>query len=194
MRYCVRPFALSLAVAVEQAFLTRIPNRDIQDKKLFFSTMLYSRPCEYAIRTMAYLARVRPENRAQVQEIAAAEGIPAPVLAKVLQQLARGNLVSSFKGPAGGFSLTRSPKEINLYEIFHVVDGVEDLNRCAVGLAECNDFAPCPLHDTWKSVRVHLLEYLKRTTLTEMATAVERKKELLRRGHKRARKTTRRLT
>ena len=141
--------------------------------------MLYSRPCEYAIRTMAYLARVEPNKRVQAQEIAAAEGIPAPLLAKVLQQLARSNLIDSFKGPGGGFSLNRTPREISLYDIFRVVDGVEDLDRCAVGLAECNDFAPCPLHDTWKSVRVHLLQYLKKTNLEEMGTAVERKKELL---------------
>ena len=149
--------------------------------------MLYSRPCEYAIRTMAYLARMAPDKRVQAQEIAAAENIPAPVLAKVLQQLARGNLVNSFKGPGGGFSLNRAPSGINLYEIFRVVDGVEDLDRCAVGLAECNDFAPCPLHDTWKSVRVHLLQYLKKTTLEEMAGAVERKKELLGKGRRQRR-------
>jgi len=150
--------------------------------------MLYSRPCEYAIRTMAYLARVSPDKRVQVQEIAASEGIPAPFLAKVLQQLARSNLVNSFKGPGGGFSLNRPPSAINLYEIFRVVDGVEDLDRCAVGLAECNDFAPCPLHDTWKSVRVHLLQYLKKTTLKEMASAVEGKKELLGKGRRQYRK------
>lgn len=146
--------------------------------------MLYSRPCEYAIRTMAYLARASSDERVQVQEIAEAEAIPAPILAKVLQQLARGNLVGSYKGPGGGFSLNRAPSAINLYEIFRVVDGVEDLDRCAVGLAECNDFAPCPLHDTWKSVRVHLLQYLKKTTLEEMAGAVDRKKELLGRGRR----------
>ena len=150
--------------------------------------MLYSRPCEYAIRTMAYLARVAPERRVQAQEIAAAEGIPTPFLAKVLQQLARSNLINSFKGPGGGFCLKRLPREISLYDIFRVVDGVEDLDRCAVGLAECNDLAPCPLHDTWKSVRVHLLQYLKKTTLEEMASAVERKKELLKKGRKQYRK------
>jgi len=150
--------------------------------------MLYSRPCEYAIRTMAYLASVAPDKRVQVQEIAASEGIPAPILAKVLQQLARSNLVSSFKGPGGGFALHRPSREISLYEIFRVVDGVEDLDhRCAVGLAECNDLAPCPLHDTWKSVRVHLREYLKKTTLEEMANAVARKKELLGKSRKESR-------
>ena len=136
---------------------------------------------------MAYLARVGPNKRVQAQEIAAAEGIPAPFLAKVLQQLAHTNLINSFKGPGGGFSLNRAPGEINLYEIFRVVDGVEDLDRCAVGLAECNDFAPCPLHDTWKAVRVHLLQYLKKTTLEEMASAVERKKELLEKGRRESR-------
>lgn len=128
---------------------------------------------------MAYLASVALDKRVQVQEIATSEGIPAPILAKVLQQLARSNLVSSFKGPGGGFALHRPSREISLYEIFEVVDGVEDLSRCAAGLAECNDLAPCPLHDTWKSVRVHLRDYLKKTTLEEMANAVARKKELL---------------
>ena len=128
---------------------------------------------------MAYLARSAPDKRVQVEEIAEAEDIPAPFLAKVLQKLAHSNVVNSFKGPGGGFSLNRAPSKINLYEIFQVVDGVEDLDRCAVGLAECNDFAPCPLHDTWKAVRVLLLQYLKKTTLEEMASAVERKKELL---------------
>jgi Rrf2 family protein len=141
--------------------------------------MLYSRPCEYAIRTLAYLARVGFGKRVQSQEIATAEGIPTPFLGKVLQQLAHSNLINSFKGPGGGFSLNRVPGEISLYDIFQVVDGVEDLDRCAVGLAQCNDFAPCPLHDTWKSVRVHLIQYLKKTTLQEMAAAVVRKKELL---------------
>lgn len=150
--------------------------------------MLYSRPCEYAIRTMAYLARVGSDKRVQAQEIATAQGIPTPFLAKVLQQLAHSNLVNSFKGPGGGFNLNRPPKEINLYEIFRVVDGVEDLDRCAVGLAACNDFAPCPLHDTWKSVRVHLLQYLKKTTLEEMAAAVQRKEELLKKGGVESRK------
>ena len=140
---------------------------------------------------MAYLARVALDKRVQVQEIAAAEAIPAPFLAKVLQQLARSDLINSFKGPGGGFSLTRPPSEINLYQIFKVVDGVEDLDRCAVGLAECNDFAPCPLHDTWKSVRVHLLQYLKKTTLEEMAAAVQRKKELV--GETRGREKRRSL-
>lgn len=154
--------------------------------------MLYSRPCEYAIRTMAYLAWGGPQRRVQAHEIAAAERIPAPFLAKILQQLARGNLVNSFKGPGGGFSLKRSAEEISLYEIFRVVDGVDTLDRCAVGLAECNDLAPCPLHDTWKAVRVHLLRYLKTTTLEEMAQAVVRKKDLAGTAGRQARKKNRR--
>src|SRR5689334_1090350 len=132
--------------------------------------MLYSRPCEYAIRTMAYLARMAPK-RVQVQEIAAAEGVPRPALAKVFQELARRQLVTSFKGPGGGFALARTPEEINLYEIVEVVDGVAGLDRCAVGLTSCSDLSPCPLHDTWTSVRIHLREYLMRTTLAEMAAA-----------------------
>ncbi len=138
--------------------------------------MIYSSACEYAIRAMAYLATRETGQRALAREVAEKENIPGPFLGKVFQTLVKGGLLNSTKGPGGGFSLARDPEEITLYDIRAVVDGVGDLEECAVGLSECSDDQPCPLHDSWKPIRTQIVDYLKATTLREMADATSRKR------------------
>ena len=151
--------------------------------------MLYSTPCEYAIRALAYLARSSDRSTAQGREIARAENIPAPVLGKILQELVRKGLLASRRGPGGGFRLARRPGLITLRDVVAAIDGLDHFLECAVGLERCADDAPCPLHDTWKGLRAQVMNYLETTTLDEMARAVARKKELLRqqRGRRRQR-------
>lgn len=141
--------------------------------------MLYSKPCEYAIRATAYLARQPQSRLVRVSEISRAEGIPMPFLARILYQLARAGLLVSRKGPGGGFQLARSAREIKLREIVALVDGLGAMEQCAVGLARCSDQMPCPLHEMWKELRQRIVGYLERISLAEMAQAVERKRQLL---------------
>lgn len=147
--------------------------------------MIYSRPCEYAIRALGYLAILDGRATAQAQEIADAERIPAPVLGKVLQELVRKGLLESRRGPGGGFWLARRPELITLRDVVAAVDGLDQFLECAVGLERCSDDAPCPLHDTWKGLRTQMMNYLETTTLDQMACAVARKKELVRTERKR---------
>ncbi len=141
--------------------------------------MLYSRPCEYALRALTHISLNLNMELIRAQEIAEAESLPAPFLAKLLQQLARAGILVSVKGPKGGFGLARPPKEISLFEIVSAVDGVEGFTRCAVGLAECTDEAPCPLHDTWTPIRDQITAYLEAETLADLAEALARKKQLI---------------
>ncbi len=143
--------------------------------------MIYSKPCEYAIRALAYLARSRSKRAARAQQIAHAENLPAPVLGKVLQELARKGLLESRRGPGGGFRLARRPELITLRDVVAAIDGLDGFLECAVGLERCADDAPCPLHDSWKAARARMMEYLESITVAQMAEAVARKKELLRR-------------
>lgn len=142
--------------------------------------MLYSHPCEYAIRAATYLARQPQDRLAPVREIARAEGISVPFLARILYQLAGAGLLISRKGPRGGFRLARPAREITLREIVALVDGLESLEQCGVGLARCSDQMPCPVHDMWKELRQRIRSYLERISLAEMARAVERKQQWLR--------------
>ncbi|MFQ5895353.1 MAG: RrF2 family transcriptional regulator [Nitrospinota bacterium] len=141
--------------------------------------MIYSRPTEYAIRAMAWIASQRGgATRFTAKQIAEAEGLPQPILAKTLQLLAQRGLLESRKGPGGGFRLQRDPRQISLLEVVEAVDEFDISWRCAVGLAECNDEVPCPLHDRWQHLRDYILRYLRSTSLEQMRQAVVRKKEL----------------
>ncbi len=144
--------------------------------------MIYSKPCEYAIRALVFLARFPDRGAAQGVEIAKAEGLPAPVLGKVLQELVRKGLLESRRGPGGGFRLARNPRLITLRDVVAAIDGLDQFAECAVGLEGCSDNSPCPLHDTWKGLRTQLMTYLETTTLDDMATAVSRKHDLLHHG------------
>lgn len=138
--------------------------------------MIYSNACEYGIRAMTFLARHHDELHL-ARNIAEAEEIPYYFLSKILQSLARDGLLKSTKGRGGGFQLAKSPERITLHHIKVSIDGADDLKECAVGLARCNDSQPCPLHDTFKPLRENIQRYLKETTLSEMAKAVESKQK-----------------
>ncbi len=141
--------------------------------------MIYSSACEYAIRAMAYLVEQGPGARVLAREVAQNEDIPGPFLGKVFQTLVKGGLLTSTKGPGGGFSLAKNPESISLLNIRAVVDGVIDLDACAAGLAECDDEQPCPLHDSWKPIRAQIRAYLEKTNLAQMAAASKKKKKML---------------
>jgi len=140
--------------------------------------MIYSKPCEYAVRALVFLARFPDRRAVQGMEIAKGEGLPAPVLGKVLQELVRKGLLDSRRGPGGGFRLARDPQLITLRDVVAAIDGLDQFSECAVGLEHCSDESLCPLHDTWKALRTHVMSYLQETTLADMAAAMERKSEL----------------
>ena len=141
--------------------------------------MLYSKTCEHAIRALAYLASRPTGDLCLVDEIAEAEDMPRPFTSKILRDLVRAGLLTSSRGPGGGYALAREPGDVALLEIQQIIDGIGHLDRCAVGLAACNDFAPCPLHDEFKLLRTAIRTYLEETTLAEMAGALKRKRALL---------------
>jgi Rrf2 family transcriptional regulator, iron-sulfur cluster assembly transcription factor len=153
--------------------------------------MIYSRSSEYAIRAFVNLAQVPDGKFAMVKQIADQEEIPAHFLAKILQQLARKGLLRSSKGPTGGFSLRQPPKSISLLQIVEALDGLTDYEKCASGLAECNDEMPCGMHDSWKLLRSRIIEYLEGTSIADVAEALELKRRALekpRRGRRSATK------
>jgi Rrf2 family protein len=151
--------------------------------------MIYSRSAEYAIRAFVYLAEVPPGKYAMVKQIAEHADIPSHFLAKILQQLARKSFLRSSKGPTGGFCLRMPAADVSMLSIVDAVDGLADFQRCPAGMAECNDQQPCGMHDTWKALRSRIMEYLERTTISELARALEQK----RRQQERARRPRRAL-
>jgi len=120
------------------------------------------------------------------RQIAEETQIPAHFLAKILQQLARKGFLRSSKGPTGGFCLRKPANDITMLEIVEAVDGLQDYQRCISGYHECNDQAPCGLHDGWKHMRSRIMDYLEGTTIAQVAESLETKKAAIERYKKTA--------
>ncbi len=139
--------------------------------------MLYSSAAEYAIRALTQLAlnemKFGQPKPSPVQELAEREAIPQHFLGKVFQTLVRARILTSMRGPHGGFALARPAAKITLYEIVQAIDGTAALDRCVIGLPQCNDRNPCPHHSRWKPVRDQIKDYLRGTTLADLAQAVQ---------------------
>ncbi len=147
--------------------------------------MIYSRSAEYAIRAFVHLAALPPRKYALAKKIAAATAIPSPFLSKILQDMARDGLLKSSKGPGGGFRLNQPPEEISMLRIVEAVDGAARYDRCIGGSPECNDRAPCGMHDSWKALRSRIIDYLGGTSVADVAKAQGEKRRLLARRNRR---------
>jgi Rrf2 family protein len=118
---------------------------------------MFSKACEYAIRAVLYIAiKSIDGSRLSIKEIAKEIDSPEPFTAKILQALSRERIISSVKGPNGGFYLAPKAKPIPLAAIVKAIDGDDVLHSCALGLKECSDKFPCPIHEDIKSYKTKL--------------------------------------
>jgi Rrf2 family protein len=132
-----------------------------------------SRAAQYAIRTLVHLARQQASVASPVREIAEFEAIPPHFLAKLVGKLARAGLVDAFKGPGGGIRLAQPPHKLKLSTVIEAVDGPDFLAGCFLGLRECGDVHPCPMHENWKVLRQRLQSDYDRITIAHLATATQ---------------------
>ena len=138
--------------------------------------MIYSATVEYAIRAMAHIATLEPGERILARDLAAATDIPRQFLGKILHRLARADLLDSAKGRGGGFRFARPAGEIEVVDVVAALDGLDTTNRCVLGLDECNDDQPCPLHDEWVTFRKALMERVFSMSVSEMGEALAAKR------------------
>ena len=135
---------------------------------------MFSKSCTYAIRSVIYLA-TKDEGRAKtgVEEIASKLDIPRHFLAKTLQQLSKHSLISSIKGPKGGFYLSKANDDLTLQHIIECIDGDGFFNNCVLGLPECGDECPCPMHEHVSAFREDIQDRLKYKKIKDLAKTME---------------------
>ena len=137
--------------------------------------MIFTSATEYAMRGLSELAARGVGGRILLDDLIAGTTLPRDFLAKVFQRLARAGVLASTKGRGGGFSLARPPHAISLLDIVVAVEGPETLDRCILGLEQCNDHAACGQHDLYKPIRQRLKDYLATTTLADMGASLRSK-------------------
>ena len=117
---------------------------------------MFSNSTKYGIRAIVYMMKNKSSERNTVVEMASELKIPQPFLSKVLQQLAKSDIISSTKGRGGGFYLTKENKLRPLIDVVVCIEGHNVFNKCLLGLPECSDENPCILHSYYKDFKKSL--------------------------------------
>lgn len=135
---------------------------------------MFSKTCEYALRAILYVALNSTEqNKIGIKEIAKALNLPVHFLGKILQNLVKYNVLQSTKGPKGGFYLDNKARKTPLIEVITIIDGADPFKKCGLGLKECSDKHPCPIHHEFKPYRDNLRKLLAKKTIKDITTVIE---------------------
>ena len=112
-------------------------------------------------------------TRLSAADIADQRGLQLPFLSKVLTALVQANLIEASRGPGGGFTLTKPPKDIVLFDVFSLFERESQQDLCPFGGGICGEGEKCPLHDRFADVHVTIDEILHKTTFAEFQSASE---------------------
>ena len=120
---------------------------------------------EYALRAVVVLAKSPVAMK--TKDVAEVSQVPREYLAKIVQLLARGNILESKKGRGGGICLAKGVGEISLFDVIQVVDPIRHYEQCPFRLSE-HSGGLCPLHRRLESLIVDLEKEFKTTTLEQL--------------------------
>ena len=141
---------------------------------------MLSKSSKYALKAVLYLTlHSSEEKKINVKDIAKPINVPQAYIAKILQILSKKNLISSTRGPKGGFYLNKNNRKQSVLNIIYAIDGEKKLTSCLLSLDKCNESKPCPLHDLANASRIILLKNFQTKTLNDLSSELINKKSFL---------------
>jgi FeS assembly SUF system regulator len=131
-----------------------------------------SRKADYGLISLKHIAM--KSSSASAREIAEAYGIPLPLLAKVLQKLARTGFLQSENGANGGYRLRRRAKDITALEVIRTIDGPVFLTSCSTGShGSCGVSDRCNVREPLRKVHDGIQSLLANLTIADMCEEEE---------------------
>jgi Rrf2 family protein len=127
-----------------------------------------SKTAEYGLRAVLHMAAARTDSLLRASDIAENLDVPANYLSKILHSLARAGILTSGRGPRGGFRLSGSPEELTLADVIRPLDPAMLEQTCLLGNPRCTESSACAVHEHWKSVREPLLAFFESRTLSDV--------------------------
>ena len=153
---------------------------------------MFSKTAEYALRATIFIAQKGTiDNKLSIDEIAKAIDSPQSFTAKILQMLAKDDkVVSSVRGPHGGFYLTKQSKKLPVRAILEAVNEDNILKKCVLGLQQCSEINPCPMHAEYKMIRAALNQLFEKKTIQHLADEVNKENIFINNGKGKSRQRT----
>lgn len=127
----------------------------------------------FAVTAMLDLALNENEKPVTLAGISERQAISLSYLEQLFSRLRKQGLVTSVRGPGGGYRVARAHSKISVSHIITAVDELIDATQCA-GKEDCHDEGRCMTHDLWASLNTKILDYLSGVTLAEL---VENKRQ-----------------
>ncbi|MEX0315361.1 MAG: Rrf2 family transcriptional regulator [Allomuricauda sp.] len=136
---------------------------------------MLSTSSKYAIKSVLFLAvHSNENNKMMVKDIFERINVPQQYLAKILQELSKRDIISSARGPKGGFYLNAANKKLPLISIVDVIEGRHRLQSCMLSIKECDSENPCALHDLVGNANSYFLKNLEDTTIEQLIKNIEK--------------------
>lgn len=130
--------------------------------------MQLSRGFDYAVRSLVFLAARPGGTSTDLDSIARTQKLPRSYLAKVMRSLVRGGIVTSSFGRGGGYMLRRPPEEINLLDIYEVIEGKMFFVECMRDERGCDLYGGCSQYRELERVKQKVEDTFREATLRSM--------------------------
>jgi Rrf2 family iron-sulfur cluster assembly transcriptional regulator len=121
----------------------------------------------FAVTAMIDLAMYNGKGPVTLSEISERQKISLSYLEQLFGKLRRQELVSSVRGPGGGYNLAKPTGQVSVADIITAVDEPIDATQCH-GKENCKDDHKCITHDLWTDLNRHIFDYLRAVTLADM--------------------------
>jgi len=121
----------------------------------------------FAVTAMIDLALNNGSGPVTLADISERQKISLSYLEQLFGKLRRGSLVTSVRGPGGGYNLANATDEVSVADIIVAVDEPIDATQCG-GKENCKDDKKCITHDLWTDLNRHIFEYLRAVKLSEL--------------------------
>ena len=121
----------------------------------------------FAVTAMIDLAMRQHQGPVTLAGISQRQKISLSYLEQLFGKLRRHELVDSTRGPGGGYTLSRSAKEVTVADIIFAVDEPIDATQCG-GKEHCTDDGQCMTHELWSTLNKKIVEFLDSISLAEM--------------------------
>ena len=134
----------------------------------------------YAVMAMADLANINSNHPTSITDISLRQGISVSFLEQIFLKLKKNNLVSSSRGPSGGYFLSKSPEEIKLSSIIHAVDEKVKTVGCKKESKKgCTGKSiKCITHNLWDELENHINSFFEKNTLKDIVNKVSKDKKI----------------
>lgn len=136
---------------------------------------MLSNSSKYAIKAVLFLALNTNDNKkVMVKDISEPINVPQAYIAKLLQELSRKHIISSTRGPKGGFYLSEENKDNTVMDIINALDTEKRISACQLSLEKCDIDRPCPLHKILNPYRSNMIDSLERVCIRDLAIEVQK--------------------